>query len=201
VTQLLIGVFTIAVIAGAGSLAPHAVENAVAGAERAPSASASPEARVQEYCRLAGEGGHLTEEGWHQIASYFVTPGTRPDFHSLSSSTVAVTAPCVVDYVKVSDDGRTATVSISSRAFGVLDLALGRYTPVPVAIEGRDVFRLTKTAESNWKIDSRVPGPTLSVKTAIRELEALRSRTFDREVKRNATQGLKVLRTLRPEKH
>ncbi len=58
-----------------------------------------------------------------------------------------------------------------------------------------------KTTESGWKIDGRVPGPTLSVKTAIRELEVLRKGTADPEVKGDATQSLKLLRMLTREKH
>jgi hypothetical protein len=196
VTRLLIGVAASAVIAATSSLT-----SAARVAPLAPQREASaPEARVLEFCRLNADGGHLTEEGWRQIASFFITPGIRGDFTSPSSSTVAVTAGCVIEYAKVAADGQTATVVVSSRAFGGLDLVLGRYAPMPTFIVGRDVLRLVKTPGANWKIDGRMLGPTLSVQTAIRELENLRSRTADADVKRNATQGLKVLRTLPREK-
>jgi hypothetical protein len=199
--QVLVGVVATATLAGAGWLEPHAVAAAPAELQHRASAASSPGEPVREYYRLDSEGGQLTEEGWRRIASLFVTPGSRPDLRSPSSSTVAVATRCVVDDVTVSNDGGTATVSVSNRGFGGLDLAAGRFTPVPgrIGVEGRGVFRLTKTTAS-WQIESPVPGPTLSVETAIRELEALRSRTADAEVKRNATQSLKVLRTLPREK-
>jgi hypothetical protein len=111
---------------------------------------------------------------------------------------VIVGTPCAVSRVTLSDDGRTAAADIFSRALGALDLTLGRYKPVPgrMGVEGRGVLRLTNTLESGWRIDGPVLPPLLTVQTAIRELEALRRRTVDAEVKRNATQSLGLLRTL-----
>jgi len=196
--QVPVGVVATAVIVGAGPLTSRAVADARVESPRAP--DSSPEARVEEFCRLDGDGGQLTEEGWRPIAPRFVTAGTRPDCRSPSSpqSTVIVGTPCAASRVTLSEDGRAATADIFSRALGALDLTLGRYKPVPgrMGVEGRGVLRLTNTLESGWRIDGPVLPPLLTVQTAIRELEALRTRTVDAEAKRNATQSLNVLRTL-----
>jgi hypothetical protein len=66
---------------------------------------------------------------------------------------------------------------------------------------GRDVFRLTKTIESGWRIETPVPPPVLSVQTAIREMEVLLKETAEPEVRRSATRSLELLRLLTREKH
>lgn len=144
--QVPVGVVATAVIVGAGPLTSRAVADARVESPRAP--DSSPEARVEEFCRLDGDGGQLTEEGWRPIAPRFVTAGTRPDCRSPSSpqSTVIVGTPCAASRVTLSEDGRAATADIFSRALGALDLTLGRYKPVPgrMGVEGRGVLRLTR---------------------------------------------------------
>jgi hypothetical protein len=144
----------------------------------------------------------LTEEGWRTIASLFVAAGKRPDYRSPSSSATAiVSTQRSIEDVRLSDDGLAATVSTMDSMFGVLDLRIARYTPTDRGgVGGLGIFRLAKTPTRGWQIDGSVLDGSISVETAIRELETLRSRTADAEVKRNATQSLKVLRTLPREK-
>lgn len=107
-----------------------------------------------------------------------------------------------IEDVRLSDDGLAATVSTMDSMFGVLDLGLARYTPTDRGgVGGLGIYRLTKTPTRGWRIDGPVPKTSLTVETAIRELEALRTGTADAEVNRNATQSLKLLRMLPREKH
>jgi len=157
-----------------------------------------PKQVVEEFLAMETNGGRLTPEGWHQADAFFARPATEP-----SGRRIVVISPNHSVY-ETWTKGDQAEVYNDCEGLGRIDTAL-RYTPPESGVlKTTGVYRLVRTQEgispastirsSQWKIEEPPTFLWLNKETAIRYVAAMRDKTGDPVIRKNADRTLAVLK-------
>jgi hypothetical protein len=150
----------------------------------------TPTRVVEEFCRLDADGRQLTPDGWRTISSLFVEPGTP------HHGKVTIVKDCAVSDARIAD-GDKADVYAEYLALAILNpetAALEQGSLPPGGVSVRNDFHLILTDANSphaaWRITGPVPEPHMTVDAAIRYVTALRDKTTDPRIRKNAERAL-----------
>lgn len=159
----------------------------------------SPEQVVEEFLAMETRGGRLTPEGWAKADEFFVRPVPTPP----EKRVVVISKDYSVYEASVKED--RAEVCNDYEDLGRIDSAL-HYTAPPSGflkttatyhlVRARRLKSSTETVGSSlgWKIADPSITLWLNLETAMRYVAAMRNKTGDPVVRRNADETLAVLR-------
>jgi hypothetical protein len=171
-------------------------------AEQTAAAQKTAYSVFKEFCKLDNDGGQLTPDGWRKIASLFVHPQPGPPRGGI----VTIVDGCALSNAEITDDGK-AGIMREVIALCVLhpDTGLLEQGDLPPGgIKQREDFSLVQTdahtphASPSWKIEGRVPEPSMTVEAAIRYVTELRDKTTNPGIRKNSERALAGLRRQLP---
>jgi len=165
----------------------------------------SPKAVAERFCRMESDGKHLTPDGWREMTKLLISSTAKPRLEEMA---------VIKDFV-VSDpviEGNEAKVIVQYTTLGILDarnLTFGPRGMDPEKITFERTLVLTgkyAQVEPNgvvkemegpleWRIEGQAE-PHISVQTAIRYLQQLRTKTSNNTLKRSADESLVALQKL-----
>jgi hypothetical protein len=176
----------------------------------------SPEAVVEAFWRMEINGGRLTQEGWYNAAKFFSAQPTQPP----ADKNISV----VSDDFKVGNlkTGKSsAEVYVACKEFGQIDTNLRfvqRIEPVSpgiAVVAGKwfkyDLILTTKhwevrpdgvaleqaTVSPAWRIQNFQTPVYLNTNAALTYVTAMRDKSFNSNIKKNANATLAALRKLK----
>lgn len=164
------------------------------------------EVLVKQYEKLRADGALLSPEGWARVSRLFERPRPYP----ANSEILLISSPGIIG--RTSADGDRARVDTKwGDSCGTIDSHL-RYKPMPVGgcIMTEEAFSLVfvhrplhklNGAQANdtgeWKIEAAPQTRAADIPAAIKYVEAMRNKSNDPAVQKNASQTIRALRRLR----
>jgi hypothetical protein len=148
------------------------------------------------------KGEQLSVAGWQSLAELFVAPGVRGFDKVMVVKNFAVSDPLPAK------GGQRVGFSVGYTPLGLIYLSDAHFSPLPKALAVRADFSVVKqfgprtrassvqTEHGVWRIEGPVPQPHVTVDTAIRYANELRTNAKDAGTRKNADVLLTALRRL-----